>query len=128
MKVELDIDKVTDGLCNEKIINESLKNVVSKLSSSSSSALKDVVVCAILYGSVAKRSNGIYSDIDIFLLLRDSTTLDNKQIRGYLTDMLRECNCRVDVDFHFARYSDMRSCEGIYYNIVKEGIIVWQVI
>ena len=88
----------------------------------------DLLVSAILYGSVARGTQTEESDIDIALMLKKEETED---MRERMTDAVVDLELEYNKVLSVLRidYKQFQLCENtmpFYKNMKKDGVILWQ--
>ena len=91
-------------------------------------ALPAQVTRIVLYGSVARGTNGPESDIDIAIFVNAKLDAD---MEDRLSDVVVEMNLKYDrvfsvIDIDDSTYQKWRSVTPFYQNVDKEGVVLWK--
>lgn len=113
----------------EQIKDESIKKMLTELSESLQQIYGDKLKAVVLYGSVARGTQMVDSDIDIMILIN----ADNDELRRYddkLNDVSTDFSLKYFkvlsvVDISYREYEDWRSISPFYKNVSEEGIILY---
>ena len=90
-------------------------------------ALPGRVVRIVLYGSVARGTDTLDSDVDIAVFL--STRMDH-HAEDRVSDVVVEMNLKYDkvfsvIDIDDAVYKKWRDVTPFYRNVDREGVVLW---
>lgn len=90
--------------------------------------LNEDVTAIILYGSVAKGTETIDSDVDIAVIIRHGLTRDKRdELDDFLGDMdLKYNKVFSAVDIEEAKFETWKNVIPFYQNVLKEGITLWK--
>ena len=104
------------------------KDEISELISGILNALGDSVVSIILYGSVAKGTNDLDSDVDIAVILSDKL---EKEEYDALTDFIVDLDLKYDrfysvVDIKESDFLSWKEYIPFYKNVSREGVVLWK--
>lgn len=83
---------------------------------------------AILFGSQARGEATIRSDIDIAIVMNDSSPLTPRQ-RGDLIELSDDIDTTISINLFFTSTSLLDNAESIFdtnFHIKKEGVLLWQ--
>lgn len=113
----------------EQIKDESIKKMLTELSKSLQQIYGDKLKAVVLYGSVARGTQTVDSDIDIMILIN----ADNDELRRYddkLNDVSTDFSLKYFkvlsvVDISYREYEDWRSISPFYKNVSEEGVILY---
>ena len=91
-------------------------------------ALPAQVTLIVLYGSVARGTNGPESDVDIAIFVNAKLDAD---MEDRLSDVVVEMNLKYDrvfsvIDIDDSTYQKWRSVTPFYQNVDKEGVVLWK--
>ena len=103
----------------EEIYAELVTNILNVLSPQ--------VTRIILYGSVARGTNSLESDVDIAVLVQSRLS---PAMEDRLSDIVVDMNLKYDkvfsvIDIEEATYKKWRKVTPFYQNVDKDGIILW---
>lgn len=107
------------------------KTLVSYINTLLSNKVINYVNKIYLYGSCARGDQTFYSDIDLFVVLREDTT-DSEfwKVKSILSGecMLSVSNIEdADIDIHYTRNSEWFSLDDFFYKqIRKDCILLWE--
>ena len=104
------------------------KDEISELISGILNALGDSVVSIILYGSVAKGTNDLDSDVDIAVILSDKL---EKEEYDALTDFIVDLDLKYDrfysiVDIKESDFLSWKEYIPFYKNVSREAVVLWK--
>lgn len=105
---------------SQDILNELVKGILEILGSS--------VECIILYGSVARGTNTVDSDVDVALLLNVELSHEREDA---LSDFIVDMNLRYDkvfsvIDIDYENFREWETVLPFYRNVRQEGIVLWK--
>lgn len=88
----------------------------------------DLLVCVILYGSVARGTQTDESDIDIALMMNKDETED---MRERMTDVVVDLELEYDkvlsvLRIDYKQFQLWGNTMPFYKNMKKDGVILWQ--
>ena len=91
-------------------------------------ALGGNVLAIVLYGSVARGTEGPDSDIDIAVIVRERIDeWENDRLSDAVVDLdLRYGKVFSVVDIEDGTYREWRNTLPFYRNVEQEGIVLWQ--
>ncbi len=113
----------------EKIKDESIKKMLAELAESLQHIYGDKLKTVVLYGSVARGTQSVDSDIDILILIdgnNDELRQYDEQLNDVSTDFsLKYLKVLSVVDISYQEYEDWRDLSPFYKNVSEEGIILY---
>ncbi len=113
----------------EKIKDESIKKMLAELAESLQHIYGDKLKTVVLYGSVARGTQTVDSDIDILILIdgnNDELRQYDEQLSDVSTDFsLKYLKVLSVVDISYQEYEDWRELSPFYKNVSEEGIILY---
>ena len=82
----------------------------------------------VLYGSVARGTADVDSDVDIALIINNPLSpADDDRLADFVVDMNLKYNKVFSViDIAAAEYRKWREIIPFYKNVVKEGVVLWK--
>ena len=104
------------------------KDVYDELVDRIINALEGQVIRIVLYGSVARGTNEIDSDIDIAVFVHER--LDDV-LEDRLSDVIVDMNLKYNkifsvIDIDESVYLKWKNVTPFYQNVEKEGIVLWK--
>ena len=82
----------------------------------------------ILYGSVAKGTDVVDSDIDLAVLVNDDNDLLHEALIDFIVDLELECGKVLSVLVIYQNdYTKWNSIVPFYKNVKEEGVVLWTV-
>lgn len=104
------------------------QNILTELVDGILSIMGHQIVSIILYGSVARGTNKMDSDIDVALLIHGVMC---KEIEDELSDFIVDMNLKYDVvfsviDIEFENFKKWEKVIPFYQNVVQEGVVLWK--
>mgnify|MGYP005772802925 CR=1 FL=1 len=92
------------------------------------SIFESQVIRIVLYGSVARGTNTMESDIDIALLLNGSLS---KETEDKLSDLVVDLNLKYDtvlsvIDIDYEMFRKWEKITPFYKNVNEEGVVLWK--
>ncbi len=104
------------------------KDVYDELVDRIINALEGQVIRIVLYGSVARGTNEIDSDIDIAVFVHER--LDHV-LEDRLSDVIVDMNLKYNkifsvIDIDESVYLKWKNVTPFYQNVEKEGIVLWK--
>lgn len=113
----------------EKIKDENIKKMLLELAESLHHVYGEKLKSVVLYGSVARGTQTVDSDIDVMILVdgdNDELRLYEDRLNDVSTDFsLKYLKVLSVVDISFQEYENWRSLSPFYKNVSKEGIILY---
>ncbi len=113
----------------EKIKDESIKKMLAELAESLQHIYGDKLKTVVLYGSVARGTQTVDSDIDILILIdgnNDELRQYDEQLSDVSTDFsLKYLKVLSVVDISYQEYEDWRDLSPFYKHVSEEGIILY---
>lgn len=106
-----------------------LKSILEKLSDSLLELYGDKLKTIILYGSVARGTATVESDVDIMVLV-DSTTEELKKYEDKLCDVSTEFALEYlkvfsIIDVCYEEFSEWKQVLPFYRNVASEGVVLY---
>ncbi|MCM1415745.1 MAG: nucleotidyltransferase domain-containing protein [bacterium] len=113
----------------EKIKDESVKKMLAELAESLQHIYGDKLKTVVLYGSVARGTQTVDSDIDILILI-DGNNDELRQYDDKLSDVSTDFSLKYlkvlsVVDISYREYEDWKNLSPFYKNISEEGVILY---
>lgn len=113
----------------EKIKDESIKKMLAELAESLQHIYGDKLKTVVLYGSVARGTQTVDSDIDILILI-DGNNDELRQYDDKLSDVSTDFSLKYlkvlsVVDISYQEYEDWRTLSPFYKNVSEEGVILY---
>lgn len=113
----------------EKIKDENIRKMLLELAESLHCVYGEKLKSVVLYGSVARGTQTVDSDIDVMILVDG----DNNELRLYedrLNDVSTDFSLKYlkvlsVVDISYQEYVNWRNLSPFYQNVSKEGIILY---
>lgn len=113
----------------EKIKDENIRNMLLELAESLHHVYGEKLKRVVLYGSVARGTQTVDSDIDVMILVdgdNDELRLYGDRLNDISTDFsLKYLKVLSVVDISFQEYENWRSLSPFFRNVSKEGIILY---
>ena len=102
-------------------------HIYSELVAGILQALPAQVIRIVLYGSVARGTNTLESDVDIAVFVH---TRLNAEMEDRLSDVVVDMNLKYNkvfsvIDIDNATYQKWRDVTPFYQNVDREGIVLW---
>ena len=115
--------------CDYMILDKELKHILDKLSESLVGVYGSKLKSIILYGSVAKGTATLESDIDIMVLV-DLSAKELKQYQDKLSDVstdfaLEYLKVFSIIDVCYAEFSEWKQVSPFYRNVANEGVVLY---
>lgn len=90
--------------------------------------MQEKLVRIVLYGSVARGTNTVESDIDVALIMKGVLDRDTED---KLSDFIVDMNLKYDkvfsvVDIDIEKFTAWERVTPFYQNVNKEGIVLWK--
>lgn len=103
------------------------QSILTELVQGILSVMEDQIVSIILYGSVARGTNGADSDVDVALLLHE--TMD-AETEDKLSDFIVDMNLKYDtvfsvIDIEIGDFKKWEKVTPFYQNMLREGVVLW---
>ena len=113
----------------EKIKDENIKKMLAELAESLQHIYGNKLKTVVLYGSVARGTQTVDSDIDILILI-DGNNDELRQYDDKLSDISTDLSLKYlkvlsVVDISYQEYEDWRNLSPFYKNVSEEGIILY---
>lgn len=104
------------------------ENVIKDLVTGLYSIYHKELVQVILYGSVAKNTNTVESDIDIAVMINTS---DAKKYEDSLLDFIVDMNLKYDkvfsiIDIDYSEFTKWEDTLPFFKNVKKDGVVLWK--
>ena len=105
-----------------------IANALNELSIGLVSIFGSLINSIILYGSVARGTNGEDSDIDIALIMNSAGTSEmHAEMLDLIVDLELSCGKMLSVvQIDQKRFAEWHNLLPFYMNIQKEGVVLWQ--
>ncbi|MFV0341602.1 MAG: nucleotidyltransferase domain-containing protein [Anaerocolumna sp.] len=106
---------------NEIMINELVNGLLKVYS--------DVLVQVVLYGSVAKNTATVESDIDVAIMLNTNNSKDyENELLEFIVDMNLKYNKVFSIiDIELLEFQKWENVLPFFKNVKEEGIVLWKV-
>lgn len=113
----------------EKIKDENIRNMLLELAESLHRVYGEKLKRVVLYGSIARGTQTVDSDIDVMILVdgdKDELHLYDDRLNDVSTDFsLKYLKVLSVVDISYQEYENWRNLSPFYRNVSKEGIILY---
>lgn len=113
----------------EKIKDEKLREILQEMAELLQQVYGNRLKAVILYGSVARGTQTVDSDVDIMVLV-DGTDTELRRYGEKLCDVSTELALKYFmvfsiIDVRYQEYLDWREISPFYRNVDKEGIVLY---
>lgn len=104
------------------------RNILTELVNGILSIMESQIASIILYGSVARGTNEVDSDVDVALLIHG--TMD-KETEDKLSDLIVDMNLKYDtvfsvIDIDYDNFKKWEKVTPFYQNVIREGVVLWK--
>lgn len=105
------------------------KRITNELVEGLKDIFSDRLISIILYGSVARGTDTIDSDVDIAIILKD---VKDQSLQNKLIDFTLDLDLKYDkvfsvIDIDYDEFIKWEDVLPFYKNVKKDGVVLWRV-
>lgn len=105
------------------------KRITNELVEGLKDIFSDRLISIILYGSVARGTDTIDSDVDIAIILKD---VKDQSLQDKLIDFTLDLDLKYDkvfsvIDIDYDEFIKWEDVLPFYKNVKKDGVVLWRV-